>query len=142
MKRHTFAVVFLCFVSLMMVACGSQKQIAPPVKSVGAYGAIVLDGPPFGDMAPVQVTILGDVTAPGTYSYEGPKSLQEIIALAGGPTSDADLTRIKVIPLAGYHSNKIINLEQLSQETPPFMLNLKNGDTVYIPAKAKQGSTN
>ncbi|MBI1923808.1 SLBB domain-containing protein [Candidatus Poribacteria bacterium] len=142
MKRHTFAVIFLCCVGLMMAACGSQKRIAPPVKSVGAYGAIVLDGPPFDDMVPVQVAILGDVAAPGTYSYEGPKSLQEIIALAGGPMPDADLTRIKVIPLAGYHSNKIINLEQLSQETPPFMLNLKNGDTVFIPAKPKQGSAN
>ena len=142
MKRHTFAVVFLCFVSLMMAACGSQKRIAPPVKSVGVYGAIVLDGPPFGDMAPVQVTVLGNVAAPGIYSFTGLKSLQEIIALAGGPMPDADLTRIKVIPLAGYHSNKIINMEQLSQETPPFMLNLKNGDTVYIPAQPKQGSTN
>jgi hypothetical protein len=142
MKRHTFAAIFLCCVGLMMPACGSQKRIAPPVKSVGVYGAIVLDGPPFGDMAPVQVTVLGNVAAPGIYSFTGLKSLQEIIALAGGPMPDADLTRIKVIPLAGYHSNKIINMEQLSQETPPFMLNLKNGDTVYIPAQPKQGSTN
>jgi len=127
---------------LMMAACGSQKQIAPPVKAVGAYGAIVLDGPPFDDMAPGQVTVIGDVAAPGSYSYTGPKSLQEIIALAGGPTPDADLTSIKVVPLDGYHSVKTINLEQLLQEPHPFVPNLKDGDTIFIPAKAKQGSAN
>jgi hypothetical protein len=142
MKRHTFAVIFLCFVSLMMAACGSQKQIAPPVKAVGAYGAIVLDGSPFDDRGPVQVTIIGDVAAPGSYSYTGPKSLLEIIALAGGPTPDADLTNISVIPPDRYHSVKIINLEQLLQETHPFVPNLKDGDTIFIPAKAKQGSAN
>ncbi len=142
MKRHTFAVIFLCWVGLMMAACGSQKQIVPPVKSVGAYGAIVLDGPPFDDMAPGQVTVLGDVAAPGIYSYTGLKSVQEIIALAGGPTSNADLTSIIVIPLDGYHSVKTINLEQLLQETQPFVPNLKDGDTIFIPAQPKQGSTN
>ena len=141
MKRHTLTVVFLCFVGLMIAACASQKQIAP-VKATGAYGAIILDGPPFDNIGPVQVTVLGDVTSPGTYSYKELKALPEIIALAGGPTPDADLTNITIIPLDRYHSAKIIDLERLLQEPRPFVLTLKNGDTIFIPAKAKQGSAN
>ena len=134
------AIVFLCFVGLMVAGCGSQKQIEPQVRATGSYGAIILDGPPFDNIGPGQVIVLGNVAAPGTYSYTGLKSLQEIIALAGGPTPDADLTSITVIPLDRYHSAKIINLEQLLQETQPFVLTLKNGDTIFIPAKPKQGS--
>ena len=136
------AIVFLCFVGLMVAGCGSQKQIEPQVRATGSYGAIILDGPPFDNIGPVQVTVLGDVTSPGTYSYQGLKALPEIIALAGGPTPDADLTNITIIPLDRYHSAKIIDLERLLQEPRPFVLTLKNGDTIFIPAKAKQGSTN
>ncbi len=85
------------------------------------------------------VKVLGSVEKPGSYEIVFRTSLLDVLALAGGPTADADLNKVKVIALAGQSSRESrINVNDLLQKQ-----SLKNipfvspGDVVYVPKSKK-----
>jgi len=53
----------------------------------------------------IEVVVLGQVEKPGPVTTYSGASLQEVLALAGGPTSRADLTRVKIVG-AGMSDNQ------------------------------------
>ena len=77
--------------------------------------------------------IWGEVKSPGLYYVETNADILELISLAGGPTSDADLGHITLIRGQAGEKEIIINLgDYLSvgkSEEPIF---LKSGDIVII----------
>jgi len=69
------------------------------------------------DETRIKITIWGEVENPGVYFVPDYASLIDLLAIAGGPTSDANLSKIKIItPREKNFTNKsdgeqIINLE-------------------------------
>jgi hypothetical protein len=83
------------------------------------------------------VYVWGQVNKPGLYAIADGTDLISLISLAGGPTDDAKLTRVTVVPGRGEARAPItIDLEEFlesgkRQDIPL----LRPGDTVVVPAK-------
>ena len=94
----------------------------------------------------IRVTIIGEVARPDIYQVSKEASVLDVLKLAGGPTSDADLERVTVIrqtPDVGEEeqmkrqvgsSRKTVDLEKVLTEgkfqlLPP----LKADDTIFVP---------
>jgi polysaccharide biosynthesis/export protein len=87
-----------------------------------------------------RVVVLGSVSNQGSYALAAPASPFQVLALAGGPSKDADLSRIRVmksgdpadatdLDLSGYvdtGTGKDLGLQ-------PDLPNLNPGDIVYVP---------
>ena len=77
--------------------------------------------------------IWGEVKSPGLYYVETNADILELISLAGGPTSDADLGHITLIRGQAGEKEIVINLGEYlavgKSEEPIF---LKSGDIVII----------
>ena len=78
-----------------------------------------------------RVIALGETTI-GMYTLKRPTTLVEFLGEIGGPTGNADTSRIKLIKKNGtvftYNIDKLINISQKSD--PVFV---SGGDTVYVP---------
>ena len=80
--------------------------------------------------------ILGDILRPGSYSLDGPMTVLDAIAVAGGFGEFANLTHIYVVRhLAGGHSLRIrFNYKNAVRgDQRDLNLALKPGDTVIVP---------
>lgn len=80
------------------------------------------------------IKVLGSVERPGSYEVTFQTSLLDVLFMAGGPTSEANLSRIKVTSLAGDKSYEVrINLKDLKKtENIPLV---EPGDVVYVPKR-------
>jgi len=95
--------------------------------------------PSISDEAATKVYVWGEVKQPGVYNLISSPDIVELISTAGGPTSSADLTRVKVI--RGVKSTAMkINLKKAMGKGDVFFL--MPGDVVVVPASfwAKAGS--
>ena len=77
--------------------------------------------------------IWGEVKSPGLYYVEQNADILELISLAGGPTSDADLAHITLVRGQAGEKEIVINLGEYlavgKSEEPIF---LKSGDILII----------
>ncbi len=81
-----------------------------------------------------QVAVLGEVRAEGSYGVTPSDRLSGVIALAGGPTDEADLCIIKLIHPTGQIDT--VNLEPVIKYGEPGQDMLVNpGDTVVVPER-------
>jgi polysaccharide export outer membrane protein len=78
-----------------------------------------------------RVIALGEITI-GMYTLKRPTTLVEFLGQIGGPTENADTSRIRLIKKDGtiftYNINDLINISQ--KREPVFV---SGGDTVYVP---------
>ncbi len=87
-------------------------------------------------------TIFGQVkdlqrqpTGPGTYYLQGKETLVDFIARTGGPTKDADMTKVQIIRNG---KTVILNLNRaISQADWSENAIMDEGDTVFIPSRAQ-----
>jgi polysaccharide export outer membrane protein len=61
------------------------------------FNQVSSQGPTLSDEGGTKVYIWGEVRSPGVYNLTSSPDLVELISTAGGPTSSADLTRVKVV---------------------------------------------
>jgi len=88
------------------------------------------------------VTIFGEVrdllrqpTGPGTYFMIGRESLVDFLSRAGGPTKEADLSKVKLIR---HGKTIILNLERaIKQADWRENALIDDGDTIFIPSLAQ-----
>ena len=82
-----------------------------------------------------EITVLGEVVQPGTYSFEAIPSLLGVINKAGGPIPSASLDGVKVIrPSEAGGEVDIVNMKALIDENRLSELpSLKSGDTIVVP---------
>lgn len=81
------------------------------------------------------VKIVGSVKSPGSYEVAFRTSLLDAIFMAGGPADDANLSKVKVISLAGQKERQVkINFDDLSKNIKLVPL-IVPGDVVYVPSK-------
>jgi len=80
-----------------------------------------------------KISVLGEVRTPGIYYATGVEKLIDLIALAGGETSDADIDNIYIVR----EEQEIkVDAEQIYQEgNAVYEIGLKSGDRIYVPRR-------
>ena len=84
-----------------------------------------------------QVSVLGEVKNPGKYELPGEKelTLMQAIAMAGGFTKHADITKTKVMRMENGKKNTIIvnakNITEKGEKDKDVVLNAE--DIVFVP---------
>lgn len=82
------------------------------------------------------IYVIGAVNVPGPIQYEQNVDVMDALALAGGPTPDADLKKARIISKDGYFAQTMeINLEKYSTTGKPVRYILKKEDTFLLPRK-------
>jgi polysaccharide export outer membrane protein len=85
--------------------------------------------------ATVRVRVVGQVTQPGEVAVPPNSSISSAVAIAGGPTSDAQLSRVAFVRLnpEGQIERQILDLRDLTDS-----YQIQDGDVVIVP---KRGSS-
>lgn len=88
-----------------------------------------------------RVFVMGEVAKPGPYSFPVMPGVWEAIREAGGPTPDAALTRVRIVPPASAGTPLVIDLERVLA-TGDFSLlpALTPGTTIMIPRLEASGT--
>ena len=85
------------------------------------------------------IYVVGAVNQPGPVEYEENIDFMEVLALAGGPTPEANLKKVKILTKDGdYAQSYQVNLEKYAETGRPARYILKNEDTFVIPER-RQG---
>jgi protein involved in polysaccharide export with SLBB domain len=82
------------------------------------------------------IYVIGAVNVPGPIQFEQNVDVLDALALAGGPTPDADMKKARIISKDGYFAQTMeINLERYSTSGRPVRYILKKEDTFLLPRK-------
>lgn len=85
----------------------------------------------------IKVHIWGEVHVPGLYVVSDGTDLIEAISLAGGPTSDASLSHVKVVRFVGETRNvfDVDIADYLDSASAEAAMRLQPGDTIDVPTR-------
>lgn len=85
----------------------------------------------------LRVFVLGAVNSPGSYTFESPPTLWDVLRAAGGPAETANLANSRIISVEeNQPRSQTVNLSgYLSGETFPERV-LQGGDTLVVPSVA------
>lgn len=83
------------------------------------------------------VKVLGSVERPGSFDISFQTNLLDILYMAGGPTEDANLSRIKIASLSDETAREVnINISEIlkskNYKSIPIVV---QGDVIYVPEK-------
>ena len=82
------------------------------------------------------VSVIGEVRNPGTFQLPEHATLLDLLLIAGGTTSQADIERVTLIREKGGESKFEVDLKKVLTEGEFQLLpELKSGDTVFVPQK-------
>lgn len=82
------------------------------------------------------VYVLGAVNRPGAVAYQENSDFTDLLALAGGPTPNADLKRIKILTKDGSFSQSYqFNLEKYAKTGRPARYIVRKEDTYIVPER-------
>lgn len=80
-----------------------------------------------------RVSVIGQVSRPGLYPVDATQSVFDVLSQAGGPSTNADITRIRL--LRNDHVI-ILNAEtEIETGAPMLSVLLESGDRIVVPAK-------
>ncbi|NOY59709.1 MAG: hypothetical protein GXO75_12395, partial [Calditrichaeota bacterium] len=84
------------------------------------------------------VYVFGQVATPGSFNVQKNMDLLDALVLAGGPTENADLKKVKLI-FRGHRQAElaIVNMDKYLNGAVPVPLILHPGDAIYVPQKRK-----
>jgi polysaccharide export outer membrane protein len=80
----------------------------------------------------VRVRVVGEVVTPGEVPVPPNSSLSSAVAIAGGPTSDANLRRVEFVRL---NEDGSISREQVDLRNLNDNYQIQEGDVVYVPQR-------
>lgn len=91
----------------------------------------------------LQISIIGEINKPDTYNVFDKTSVLDIIRLAGGPTSFADLKKVAIIRKAVKQGDTesfiSLNLQKvLTKGQFESLPNLETGDVIFVPRKEER----
>ncbi len=82
------------------------------------------------------IYVLGAVNRPGAVKFEENLDILDALALAGGPSANADLKKVKVITKDGYYAQSLqMNLEKYSETGAMPRYVMHREDSFLIPEK-------
>lgn len=80
--------------------------------------------------------IIGEINGPGAHPMEQNIDLLDAIALAGGPTSAADLSRVRVLSKDGSYSQVVtFDVQQYTETGQPARYFIRPEDTIVLPTR-------
>jgi len=80
------------------------------------------------------IYVIGRVGAPGSINLEPGMEVLDAISLSGGPTPNADLSKVRIYNKQDRYSNVItVDLDKRTKKGTPPHYTLKPEDTIYIP---------
>lgn len=80
-----------------------------------------------------QINVFGEVKLPGKYYLKSSENLTNLIAMAGGPTSNGNTGKIKIL---NFGNERVVNLEKILKSGKNIEeLNLQPGDVVIVPRR-------
>lgn len=81
-----------------------------------------------------RVFVLGEVLTPGPFAFASIPSVWDVLREAGGPTADAALSRVRIIPPEGSGVPIVVDLERvLSTGDFGSLPELRPGSTIIVP---------
>lgn len=86
----------------------------------------------------MRISIIGEVTKPDIYQVSDKVNVLDILKLAGGHTSQADLERVTIIHEKVKDNNQQINVnlkKVLTKGEFGLLPELEDGDTIFVPRK-------
>lgn len=84
-----------------------------------------------------KVYVMGEVMSPGTYPYEVGKRLTDYLAMAGGPSAEANLKKCNIYSVEPDQPKKVIDLKKLFEESDQTLnVSLQPDDTVLIERRS------
>lgn len=84
------------------------------------------------------IYVLGAVNRPGPIPFEENTDILEALSLAGGPTENADLKKVKVISKDGYYAQTLqFNLEKYSETGALTRYVMRKEDAFVVPEKGR-----
>jgi len=113
---------------------GRQDTIEIPRVAAGLPSSDLATGTQRRDV----IYILGAVNNPGAVKFEENLDILDALALAGGPSPNADLKKVKVITKDGYYAQSLqMNLEKYSETgaMPRYLMHRE--DSFLIPEKKR-----
>jgi protein involved in polysaccharide export with SLBB domain len=82
------------------------------------------------------VYVIGAANRPGPVTYQDNIDFTDVLALAGGPTANADLKHIKILSKDGYYTQTYqFNMETYAKTGKPARYILRKEDTFIIPER-------
>ncbi|HEX2961274.1 MAG TPA: SLBB domain-containing protein [Ignavibacteriales bacterium] len=87
-----------------------------------------------------RINVLGEVKTPGSYYATGVEKISDLLALAGGETSDADLGDIYIV--RNDREIKIDAAKIIEEGENKNDISLTSGDRLYVPRKWWVGARN
>ncbi len=137
--KKVSVLILLIFLSVSMFAQESQTIMTKSNRLADRQSAskyILSSG---SDALLMTVKIWGEVTKPGLYDVPIGTDLIELISAAGGPTTRANLSKIKVIhvtPESGENSVLTVDVKQfLRTGDSEIIPEVKPTDTIIVPVK-------
>ncbi len=134
-----FVVAVTVFVALAAVSEALAQELQDSVvdPDTGIRQPQYYLAPGLEDELNIRVQIWGEVRVPGLYIVADGTDLIEAISLAGGPTQDASLSRVKVIRFAGERRGVIdINVDDyIRSASGDATLRLQPNDTINVPSR-------
>jgi protein involved in polysaccharide export with SLBB domain len=80
--------------------------------------------------------VIGAVTTPGPIEFQAGTDVLEAVALAGGPTNEADLRKARIVLKDGYYGQTMtVDLDKYSRNGRPARYILGKEDVVVLPHK-------
>ncbi len=132
-------IVILSLIIFLTISLSGQIQPSIPAARTDA-SRYVLSAK--SDALLMTVKVWGEVQKPGLYDVPIGTDLVELISSAGGPTSRAKLSKVKIIREATNGSKStvsIINIkEYLDTGNAENIVEIKSNDTVVVPVKPIQ----
>ena len=83
----------------------------------------------------IRVTVLGEVQKPGSYLAQPNESLWEVISKTGGPSNDADMTKMRVERGGSVIIDHL--LEGFEKAHSLSQLGIRSGDLIVLPKVSK-----
>lgn len=141
MKRIIFIIIFLFLYAGISLAQGSSTFPVSPGTAAYSYTGTMGDQ----DQLRIYTYIWGQVRKPGLYIVPDNIDLLALISLAGGPTKDAKLSKVRIVrqDMNGKNNEVIwINLKKYIDNGDRSIIPLlKAGDTVIVSGTVYYGLT-
>lgn len=142
MKRYFALIIILLMTSIILGQDVGRSSTQKSVRTVDKRSAARYIFSPGTDAFLMTVKVWGEVRQPGIYEVPIGVDLIELLSSAGGPTSKAKLSKIKIIHAEEEDGEDLVvsvNVKEfLNTGNSELIPEIKPNDTVVVPVKPTQ----